>query len=73
MFFLGRMGQDLFHLGVGTMDGVDTGRSGNVRSPVLGLGNDGDDENSFDLDMETYDVATGRDNPTVSERMGGVL
>ena len=69
-YFSRGMGQDLFHVGVGTMGGVDPGRSGNIRSHVLGMGNDSDD-NSFDLDVDTEDVATGRDNPTVSGGMGG--
>ena len=67
------MGQDHFHLGVGTMGGVDTRRSGNVRCHVLGMGNDDDDEDSFNLDMDTDDIVTGRINPTVTGGMGGVL
>ena len=53
------------------MGGVDTGRSGNVSSHVLGVGINGDNEDSFDLDMDTGDDATGRDNPTVFGGMGG--
>ena len=71
VYFSGGMGQNLFHLGAGTMGGVDTGRSGNIRGPVLGIGNNDDDDDSFNLDMDGDDIVTGRDNPTVSGGMGG--